>query len=90
MGKRASGWRAATLASGRQGAVSIMFATAIIPLTMSVGLAVDYGFYVQALAQSTMAADSAAIHAVRIAVTNYNSGGNATSAGQAGGKTRSW
>ena len=70
----------------RSGAVSIMFATAVIPMAISVGLAVDYGFYVQAVAQTTMAADAAAIHAVRIAVTTFNSGASASQAGTAGGQ----
>ncbi len=70
----------------RSGAVSIMFATAIVPLTLCVGLAIDYGFYIQALAQTTMAADAAAIHAVRIAVTSFNAGATAASAGTTGGK----
>ena len=62
-----------------------MFATAVVPLTLCVGLAVDYGFYIQALAQTTMAADAAAIHAVRIAVTSFNGGATAASAGATGG-----
>ena len=70
---------------GRSGAVTIMFATAIVPLTLCVGLAVDYGFYIQALAQTTMAADAAAIHAVRTAVTSFNGGATAASAGATGG-----
>ncbi len=69
-----AGAKAARRRNGRGGAVSIIFATAVFPLMLCVGLAIDYGFYVQALAQSTMAADAAAIHAVRVAVTNYNAG----------------
>lgn len=57
-----------------QGAVSIVFATAVIPLLMAVGLSVDYSFYIQAQAQLSLAADSGAIHAVRIASSNYLSG----------------
>lgn len=56
-----------TLRLCRKGAVSVIFATAIIPLLMTVGLAIDYGFYNEADAQLQMAADAAAIHAARIA-----------------------
>ncbi len=51
----------------RKGSVSLIFATALIPLLMMVGLAVDYGFYNEAQAQLNMAADAAAIHAARVA-----------------------
>ncbi len=78
--------RTGFLRHNRSGAVSIIFATSVVPLTLCVGLAVDYGFYVQALAQTTMAADAAAIHAVRIAVTSFNAGATAASAGTTGGK----
>jgi Flp pilus assembly protein TadG len=67
---------AMTLLSGRPGreaAVSLIFAIALIPLLMLVGLAVDFGFYNEAQAQLNMAADSAAIQAVRIAVQLYQS-----------------
>jgi Flp pilus assembly protein TadG len=57
----------AMLRSSRKAAVSLLFATALIPLLMMVGLAVDYGMYSQAEAQLDMAADAAAIHAARIA-----------------------
>jgi len=69
---------------GRKGAVTVIFATAAVPLAMSLGLAVDYGFYNEALTQSTMAADSAAIHAVRVAVTTYNAKSDEVVAAQAG------
>lgn len=52
----------------REGAVSVIFATSFVALLMMVGLAVDYSFYNEAETQLDMAADSAAIHAVRIAV----------------------
>jgi Flp pilus assembly protein TadG len=57
--------------SSRKAAVSLIFAIALIPLLMIVGLAVDFGFYNEAQAQLDMAADSAAFHAVRIAVQLY-------------------
>jgi Flp pilus assembly protein TadG len=56
-----------SLIAHRTGAISIMFATMIIPLLIIVGLAVDFGFYVRAQAQLNLAADSAAMHAVRAA-----------------------
>ena len=70
--------------SDRQGAVSIIFATAAVPLAMAVGLATDYSFYVEAQAQLNLAADSGAIHAVRIASSDFASGMSAADAGIAG------
>ena len=52
---------------GRRAAVSLVFATALIPLLMIVGLSIDYGFYNQARSQLDMAADASALHAARIA-----------------------
>lgn len=57
-----------------RGAVSIIFATAAIPLSMAVGLAIDYGFYIQAQSQLNLAADAGAIHAVRIASSEFIAG----------------
>ena len=57
-----------------QGAVSIIFATTAVPLMMAVGLSVDYSFYIQAQSQLSLAADCGAIHAVRVASSNYLSG----------------
>jgi len=51
----------------RRGAVSLIFATALIPMLMLIGLAIDYGIYNEAESQLDMAADAAAIHAARIA-----------------------
>jgi Flp pilus assembly protein TadG len=51
----------------RRGAVSLLFATAIIPMLMMIGLAVDYGMYSEAQAQLNTAADTASMHAARVA-----------------------
>ena len=53
--------------SARRAAVSLIFATALIPLLMVVGLAIDYGLYNEARSQLDMAADASALHAARIA-----------------------
>jgi Flp pilus assembly protein TadG len=69
--------------SGSRAAVSLIFAIAIVPLLMMVGLAIDFGFYTQADAELNMAADSAAMHAVRIALQLYEKGDSSTAAAQA-------
>jgi len=51
-----------------------MFGLALLPLTMIVGLAVDYSFYIQAQSQLNLAADAAALHAVRVASQAYGNG----------------
>jgi Flp pilus assembly protein TadG len=55
--------------SDRRAAVSLIFATSLIPLLMLVGLAIDFGFYTQAQTRLDMAADSAAMHAARVAAS---------------------
>jgi Flp pilus assembly protein TadG len=52
-------------AAARRGALSILLATMIIPLLLIVGIAVDFSFYVEAQAELNLAADAAAMHAVR-------------------------
>ena len=74
----------AAIGRDRRGAVSIIFATTAIPLLLSVGLAIDYTFYVQAQAQLALAADTAAIHAVRIASSHFIAGESAAAAGADG------
>jgi Flp pilus assembly protein TadG len=56
-----------SFAAHRSAAVSLLFATMVIPLLLIVGIAVDFSFYITAHAQLDMAADSAAMHAVRAA-----------------------
>jgi Flp pilus assembly protein TadG len=57
--------------SCRKATVSLIFAIALIPMLMMVGLAIDFGFYTEAQAQLDLAADSSALHAVRIALQVY-------------------
>jgi len=64
----------------REGTVSLVFAITLIPMLMLVGLAVDFGFYAEAASQLNLAADSAAMHAVRIAVQLYEQGDSPTKA----------
>ena len=59
--------RTRSMRSARQGAVSLIFATALVPLLMIVGLAIDYGMYNEARSQLDMAADASALHAARVA-----------------------
>ena len=66
--------RLRALPRDRRGAVSIMFAFSLIPMVTSVALAVDYSFYVQARSQLNLAADAAAMHAVRVASQSYSLG----------------
>ncbi|MGI4976014.1 MAG: TadE/TadG family type IV pilus assembly protein [Janthinobacterium lividum] len=51
----------------RRGAVAVIFAVSVVPLAMVVGLASDYSFYVQVQSQLNLAADTAAMQAVRVA-----------------------
>ncbi len=76
--------RGGDLCDERRGAVSILFATAAIPMTMCVGLAVDFSFYLQAQSQLTLAADAGAIHAVRVASAHFVQGESAAAAGADG------
>jgi Flp pilus assembly protein TadG len=73
----------------RRGAVAVLFALSLLPITLAVALAVDYSFYIEAQAQLNLAADAAALHAVRVASSAYaNSGGTTTTAAaQAAGVT---
>jgi len=59
--------QAKTFRPERRAAVSLIFATSLVPLLMLVGLAIDFGFYTQAQTQLDMAADAAAMHAARVA-----------------------
>ena len=76
--------RARVFRDERRGAVSILFATAAIPMTMCVGLAIDFSFYLQAQSQLTLAADAGAIHAVRVASAHFGQGESAAAAGADG------
>jgi len=60
--------------AARRGAISIIFATMIVPLLLILGIAVDFSFYIQAVAELNLAADAAAMHAVRaMAMASANS-----------------
>ena len=58
----------------RRGGVAIIFAVLLVPLISCIALAIDFSFYIQARAQVNLAADAAAIHAVRLASQLYNGG----------------
>ncbi len=75
------------LSRDRRGAVAVMFGLIALPLCMIVGLAIDYGFYVQAQSQLDLAADAAAIHAVRVAAQAYSNGETTAAAIQKAGQT---
>ena len=77
-------WTTKRYGRDARGAVSIVFATAVLPLIMSVGLAIDYSFYVEAQAQLNLAADAGAMHAVRLASAHFTAGDTPAVAGQAG------
>jgi Flp pilus assembly protein TadG len=65
----------------RRGAVAVIFALSVVPLAMAVGLASDYSFYVKVQSQLNLAADTAAMQAVRVAseVSSINSDGTSMS-----------
>ena len=63
-----------------------MFGLIAVPLCMMIGLAIDYSLYIQAQSQLTLAADAAAIHAVRVAAQAYGNGQTTTAAIQAAGQ----
>lgn len=58
----------------RRGAVAVIFALSIVPMAMVVGLASDYSFYVKVQSQLNLAADTAAMQAVRVASEVSNNG----------------
>ena len=68
----------------RRGAVAVIFAVSVLPLAMAVGLASDYSFYVKVQSQLNLAADTAAMQAVRVAseVSSTNSDGSTMSSAQ--------
>ena len=82
----ASGIRQALRGKGR-GASAITFAVSALPLMLLAGLAVDYGFYVRAQSQLNLAADAAAMHAVRVASQAFSAGQTTVAAIQQAGQT---
>ena len=71
-------------ATTRQGSVTVMFAGMAIPLVMVCGLAMDYSFYVQTQSVLDTAANTAALHAVRVAYQAFETGSSASDATAAG------
>jgi Flp pilus assembly protein TadG len=55
------------LAESRSGVTSLLFAIMMVPLILILGIAIDFGFYIDASAKLNLAADAAAMHAVRAA-----------------------
>ncbi len=55
----------------RRGTIALIFAGALLPLVMLIGLSIDYSFYVQARSQFALAADAAATYAIREATAAY-------------------
>jgi Flp pilus assembly protein TadG len=72
-------------AKDRRGVVAIFFALALVPIIVVVALAVDVSFYVQAGSQLNLAADAAAMHAVRVASQAYSQGQTTLAAAEAAG-----
>ncbi len=66
----------------RRGAVAVIFGLSVVPLAMAVGLASDYSVYAKVQSQLNLAADTAAMEAVRVAseVSDIDSNGNIKSA----------
>jgi Flp pilus assembly protein TadG len=75
------------IAAARRGAISVLFALLIVPIIMVAALAVDYSFYIVAQAQLNLAADAAALHAVRVASQYYTDNTTTVAAAEAQGKT---
>jgi Flp pilus assembly protein TadG len=72
----------ASIARARRGAVSVLFATMIIPIVGLVGLAIDYGIWNESFSSLSLAASAAALNAAKTAAsaaanndTNYISEG---------------
>ena len=75
------------LAKDTGGIVAVMYALMVVPLIMVTALAVDFSFYVNAQAQLNMAADAAAMHAVRVASQYYADNKTTVAAAEAQGVT---
>ncbi len=73
--------------SDRRGAVSVMFAAATVPMIGLVGLAVDFGIWNQTNSTLSVAANVAALSAVKITANAQLAGdANAVTEGQTAGK----
>jgi Flp pilus assembly protein TadG len=69
----------------RRGAVAVIFAIALLPLVMLIGLSIDYSFYVQARSQFALASDASATYAIREATAAYSLGGYNSQTAEAAG-----
>ncbi len=59
---------------GEAGAVTVIFATSVVPIIMLASLVIDYGWVLQAKSQLDLAADAAAMAAARTAASGYAAG----------------
>ena len=62
------------LARDRTGGITLIFATSLTPLCMLAGLIIDYGWVLQAKSKLDLAADAAAMAAVRTAASGFAAG----------------
>ena len=74
-------------ARDRSGVIAIMFALLMVPLIIVVALSVDFSFYIVSQAQLNLAADAAAMHAVRVASQYYVDNTTTVAAAEAQGIT---
>jgi Flp pilus assembly protein TadG len=70
----------AELSRSDKGAVSVMFAAAAVPIVGLLGLAIDVSFLTQAKSSLTLAADTAALDAVKLASNEVIAGTTSTQA----------
>ena len=59
------------LANNKRGVIAVLFAMLLVPLIIVVAMGIDYSFFIVAQAQLNLAADAAAMHAVRVASQYY-------------------
>ena len=59
---------------GEAGAVTVIFATSVVPIIMLASLVIDYGWVLQAKSQLDLAADATAMAAARTAASGYAAG----------------
>jgi len=78
--------RCALLAENRSGVTSLLFAIMMVPLILILGLAIDFGFYIDASSKLDLAADAAAMHAVRAASMAASNGTTYQNAGLLAGE----
>jgi Flp pilus assembly protein TadG len=77
----------ASLSGDKRGVIAIIFVLLLVPLIMIVALAIDFSFYIVAQAQLNLAADAAAMHAVRVASQYYADNTTTVAAAEAQGVT---